>query len=126
MRECSSHTICHESCVPCHVSSVMCHVSRVTSHLSHLYILFFILFLNVKNFYLYILKKKSWTSVGASQWRVCYQRGLPRLVCSNFKKVCPICWIVCPTFCELCPTCCELCPICSELKLPFVQKICFV
>ena len=37
-------------CVTCHVSHVTCHVSCVTQ------------------------------SVGASRWRVCYQRGLPRLV----------------------------------------------
>ena len=36
LRECSSHTMCHVSCVMCHVSPVMCHMSPVTCHLSPL------------------------------------------------------------------------------------------
>ena len=54
----------------CHVSCVMSHVSRVTCHMSHvtcqniLFTIYF--FFNGK--------------IGrASRWRVCYQRGLPRL-----------------------------------------------
>ena len=34
-KECSSHTICHVSCVMCHMSRVMFHLSHVTCHLSH-------------------------------------------------------------------------------------------
>ena len=45
----------------CHISHVICHVSRVTCN-----IFIFILFFGV--------------SGGACQWRVCCQRGLPRLV----------------------------------------------
>ena len=44
------------------MSCVMCHLSPATCHLSHAYF-----FLNGQ-------------SGGASWWRVCYQRGLPRLV----------------------------------------------
>ena len=47
--------MCHMSCVTCHVSPVTCHMSHVTC----------ICF---------------GQKVGASQWSVCYQRGLPRLV----------------------------------------------
>ena len=57
--------------VTCHVSGVTCHVSGVTCIL---YILFF--------------EKKG----EASRWRVCYQRGLPRLVsiCSTlFPSISP-------------------------------------
>ena len=43
------------------MSCVMCHMSRVTCHISYLYIFFGHFF-------------------RASQWRVLYQRGLPRLV----------------------------------------------
>ena len=50
---------CHMSCVMCHVSCVTCHVSHVMRHVSH-------------------VKKNN--NGGASWWRVCYQRGLPRLV----------------------------------------------
>ena len=49
--------------VTCHVSRVTCHMSRVTCHVSH--VIFFIFFLQ---------------SGEAYRWRVCYQRGLPRLV----------------------------------------------
>ena len=51
----------------CHVSHVTCHVSCVTCHMSHVIFFFF-----------YV--KKIGQSGGASRWRVCYQRGLPRLV----------------------------------------------
>ena len=47
-----------------HVSRVMCHVSRVTCHMSHIYIFFL-------------------QSGEISRWRLCYQRGLPRLVSSR-------------------------------------------
>ena len=56
------------SCVTCHVSQrVMCHVSRITCHMSH--VIFFI--------FLYFFFGQSGESY---LWRVCYQRGLPRLV----------------------------------------------
>ena len=45
--------------IPHYVSHVTCHVSPVTCHVSF---------------------KKIGQSGGASRWRVCYQRGLPRLV----------------------------------------------
>ena len=45
------------SCVNWQMSPVMCHVSHI-----------FIIFLQ---------------SCGANRWRVCYRRGLPRLVCFN-------------------------------------------
>ena len=57
------------------MSRVTCHVSPVTCHMSHV------------NFFFYIKKtqkkipsEKIGQSGGASRWRVCYQRGLPRLV----------------------------------------------
>ena len=53
--------MCHVSRVTCHMSRVMCHVSRVTCHMSR-------------------VTKKNGKSGGASRLRVCYQRGLPRLV----------------------------------------------
>ena len=58
-----SCVIHHISCVTCHMSHVMCHMSCVTCQVS-----------SVTIFFLF------WQSAGASRWRVCYQRGLPRLV----------------------------------------------
>ena len=55
----------HVSCVTCHMSHVTCHMSHVTCPVSHVN-LFFIFFLG--------------QSGAAYRWRVCYQRGLPRLV----------------------------------------------
>ena len=52
--------------VMCHLSGVTCHVSPVVCHLSH-------------DFF-FVLNKKNGQSGEASQWMVCYQRGLPRLV----------------------------------------------
>ena len=46
----------------CHVSCVTCHMSRVTCSFFYIIIFFF------------------GPIGGASQWRVCYQRGVPRLV----------------------------------------------
>ena len=48
----------------CHVSGVTCHMTLVTCHMSHITIsiIIFIIFLQ---------------SCEASQWRVCYQQGLP-------------------------------------------------
>ena len=62
------------SCVTCHVSPVTCHVSPVTCQMSHVKKNFIFIF-----FLSYIFFK---LSGGASLWRVCYQRGLPRLVLS--------------------------------------------
>ena len=83
MRECSPPQTCHMSCVTCHMSRVTCHVSPVTCHLSpvtckkiifqHFNSLFLI-------FKFFLRKQKIGQSGGASRWRVCYQRGLPRLV----------------------------------------------
>ena len=50
-------------------SPVTCHRSNFLFYIL-IYIFFFLLF----------LRKKIGQSGGASQWRVCYQRGLPRLV----------------------------------------------
>ena len=49
--------------VLCHVSHVTCHVSHVTCHMSNIYI------------YIFFGQNSE-----AYRWRVCYQRGLPRLV----------------------------------------------
>ena len=65
MRECSPPQSCHVSHVTCHVSHVTCHMSRVTCHMSHVTCHFSFLF---------------GQSGEAYRWRVCYQRGLPRLV----------------------------------------------
>ena len=59
-----SHVICHMSCVTCHMARVTCHVSCVTCHIILLLLLLIICL----------------QSGGASRGRVCYQRGLPRLV----------------------------------------------
>ena len=61
----------------CHLSHVTCHMSHVTCHVSH--VTFFLLLF-------------SGLFGEAYRWRVCYQRGLPRLVSidlkssQNFKK----------------------------------------
>ena len=60
-----SHVTCHVSCVTCHVSRVTCHMSRVT---------FFI-------FYFFGQCGEAY------RWRVCYQRGVPRLV---FLEMAPL------------------------------------
>ena len=64
-----SHVTCHVSRVTCHVSHVTCHMSRVTCKKKQ----------NKKTFFL-------WLSGGASRWRVCYQRGRPRLVLTTNRK----------------------------------------
>ena len=60
----------------CHMSRVMCHMSRVTCHMSH------VTCPKEKK----KREKKFGQSGGASRWRVCYQRGLPRLVFLTFGK----------------------------------------
>ena len=57
--------MCHMSCVTCHVSGVTCQVSHVSCHMSR------------KKIYIFFLPGQSGE---ASRWRVCYQRGQPRLV----------------------------------------------
>ena len=42
--------------------------------------LFFDILINFFIFYSFFREKKIGQSGGASRWRVCYQRGLPRLV----------------------------------------------
>ena len=78
--------MCPVSCVMCHVSRVTCHLSPVTGHMSKY------IFLNI----FFIQKKtKKWRgkkigqSGGANRRRVCYQRGLPRLVfkCVDFVSI---------------------------------------
>ena len=54
MRECSSHYMCHVSCVMCHVSRVTFHVSHVTCNFIFLFLfiyfyLIFIYFLKLDN-----------------------------------------------------------------------------
>ena len=63
-------TSLHLSHVKCHVSHVKCHRSQVTCQMLQ-FIYIYIYFVVVVFF---------WQSGKASQWRVCYQRGLPRLV----------------------------------------------
>ena len=63
-----SHVMCHVSGVRCHVSGVTCQVSRVRFHVSGV---------TCHNFFSFFFFGQSG---GTSRWRVCYQRGLPRLV----------------------------------------------
>ena len=65
--------------VRCHVLPVMCHVLRVTCQQ-----FFFTFFFYKKK----LSFKKIGQSGGASRWRVCYQRGLPRLVLAYFGLFC--------------------------------------
>ena len=59
----------------------MCHVSRVTCHMSHVFLFYFTFFTTKKNIKIKIIhSEKIGQSGEASRWRVCYQRGLPRLV----------------------------------------------
>ena len=90
LKQCSPSPVCHVthiSCVICHVSGVRCHMSGLTSN-----------FQNIKNRELQFREKVHLLphvtcqlshvmslffflpSVEFSQWRVCYQQGLPRLV----------------------------------------------
>ena len=67
-----SHIMCHMSCVTCHVSHALCHMSCVTCHVSH----------GMCNIYFFL------QSGGSSQWRVCYQWGLPSLVSELINNFC--------------------------------------
>ena len=69
-----SCVMCHVSHVTCHVSHVTCHLSRVICHMST----FCFTFLQKKE--KFNPSEKIGQSGGVSWWRVCYQRGLPRLV----------------------------------------------
>ena len=88
MRECSPPKTCHMSHVTCHVSCVTCHISCVTC--------FFCFFFG--------------QSGEAKRERVCYQRGLPRLVFTKhkysmpsfhslFHNVCGVWCLVCIVWC---------------------------
>ena len=61
---------CERIFTPLNMSSVMCHVSRVTCHLSHVTCAFLFCFFVCLFF---------GQSGETYWWRVCYQRGLPRL-----------------------------------------------
>ena len=76
-----SRVTCHMSCVTCHVSRVTCHMSCVTCHMSHV-----TCHVSKKKFFLFFFfyRKKMEKSGEASRLRVCYQRGLPRLVLIAF------------------------------------------
>ena len=63
LREYSSPPTGNVSCIRCHVSHVTCHMSCVTCQFFFKFIYFFLGQLSE-----------------AYRWRVCYQRGLPRLV----------------------------------------------
>ena len=75
-----SHVMYHVSHVRWQLSHVMCHVS----HVNHNF------FFELKK---YISGKKKLQSGGASWWRVCYQRGLPRRVYLRpaLPKLCLLC-----------------------------------
>ena len=60
---------CQVSGVRCQVSGVRCHILHVTCHESQFFSSFFL-----------------GQSGEASQWRVCYQRGLPHLVIKKKKQ----------------------------------------
>ena len=68
-------TIPYVSCVMCHVSRVTCHVSRVTCHVSHV-----TCHMSCVTKKVFFFVEKNGKSGEASRSRVCYQRGLPRLV----------------------------------------------
>ena len=70
--------MCHVSRVPCHLSRVKCHMSPVTCQKKNSSYFFFFSFLSLK---------KIGQSGGPSRWRVCYQRGLPRLVYKFIDKI---------------------------------------
>ena len=100
--------------VTCHVSRVTCHVSRVTCHLScvtcHIFFVFFHFFLFFGQFGEAYLR------------RVCYQRGLPRLVWTEFR-----CILATKRFSH--GICCTMvkCPICGQclvLRVSHNKLIC--
>ena len=70
LRVCSPSTTYHMSCVTFHMFCVTCHISDVT-YLVYIIFSFHIFFGHI---------------FGARWWRVCYQRGLPRLVCLNLPS----------------------------------------
>ena len=72
MRECSPLTTRHMSSIACQMSLVKCHVPCVTRHV--LQVTYLVSSVNI--FYFFFFGQ----SIRACRWRVCYQRGLPRLV----------------------------------------------
>ena len=60
----------------CHVSRVTCHLSHVTCQVSNKK--------KITNLKKWNFQNKIGKSGGAFRWRVCYQRGLPRLVSDDF------------------------------------------
>ena len=72
-----SQVTCRMSNVTCHVSRFTCNMSRVTCHMS---------------FFFLIFSSSSFLQIGeVYRGRVCYQRGLPRLVflqCNYFFLQC--------------------------------------
>ena len=70
-----SSVTCHMSCVTCHMTCVTCHMSHVTFHMSSV-----TFFFNEKK----LRRRKKYEKIRQrgrpSPWRVCDQRGLPRLV----------------------------------------------
>ena len=77
-----SSVTCHVSLVTCHVSCFMCHMSHVTCHM---YFLFFF-----------------GQSGEAYRWRVCYQRGQPRLVLYEVAAGTLLAWPSVGGFCRSC------------------------
>ena len=107
MRECSPLLTCHLSSVMYHMSCVTSHMSRVTCQLSHV---------NCHmSFYYYFFLGHSGKDC---RWRVCYQRGLSRLVFHLKSCWCKLCGIynVCHTTAtgEAPPSH----PQCSQCSLP--------
>ena len=115
--------------VMCQVSPVTCHLSPVTCHLSH-----------VKKTLFHIKKKKKYSvtkvgqSGGASRWRVCYQRGLPRLVFDKtelFPRPDTLCYTVELAHCNVpyfyiyhcLPPPARLCALCSSGPCPSGRKL---
>ena len=74
----------------CPVSRITCHVSCVTCHMSHIKKQDKIFGIkNINNKKIYFIFGQSGQSGGAIRWRVCYQRGLLRLVLNIFFSIFP-------------------------------------
>ena len=78
--------------VRCHMSGVTCHVSHVTCHMSRVMCQIFLFF-----FFFFFFGQ----SGEASQGRVCYQRGLPRLVYSTNRVIICAFHVFAHLFCHL-------------------------
>ena len=68
-----SRVTCHMSCVTYHLSHITCPLSPVTCHVSYV-------MCHMLQYFLFFFSYFFGQSGEASRWRVCYQRGLPRLV----------------------------------------------